>query len=210
MILLFGRATKSQNDLMHQPKTYRGTLRLGIQTDSGDITGAVIKEAVVPAVDAARWSALAREMLGDHEQTPPMYSAIKVNGTPLYKLARKGETVERKARTITISEFEFLNVIPAQAGIQFSELSLKQVEGLDSRLRGNDEKDISFRVRCSSGTYVRTLAEDIGRRLGTVATLVALERESVGPYHVSAALPGDAIRHLGPGELEQKLLPVPA
>jgi tRNA pseudouridine55 synthase len=184
MILLFGRAaTKIQDRLMHQPKTYRGTLRLGIQTDSGDITGAVIKTADVPSVDAAAWATLAKDMVRDHEQTPPMYSAVKVNGTPLYKLARKGETIERKSRTISITQFEWLDRSGA---------------------------DVSFRVRCSSGTYVRTLAESIGVRLNSVATLCALEREEVGTYHVSSAVPGDALRHFAPSELEQKLLPVPS
>ncbi len=183
MILLFGRATKSQDGLMSQPKTYRGTLRLGIQTDSGDITGGVIKESAVPPIMDAQWPAIASEMIGDHEQMPPMYSALKVNGTPLYKLARKGQTVERKPRTISITQFEWL---------------------------GHDGNEASFRVRCSSGTYVRTLAEDIGHRLNTVATLAALEREQVGTYHVNAAVPGDSLRHLVTAELEQKLLPVPA
>jgi tRNA pseudouridine55 synthase len=184
MILLFGRAaTKIQDTLMHQPKTYRGSLRRGIQTDSGDVTGSVIDQRPVPAVDSDRWNAIASEMIGAHTQIPPMYSAIKLNGTPLYKLARKGEIVERKPRSITITHFEWLERADA---------------------------DASFRVRCSSGTYVRTLAEDLGRRLGTVATLSALEREEVGGYHVRSALPADALRHLSLGELERKLTPVPA
>jgi len=183
MILLFGKATKVQDSLMHQPKVYRGTLRRGIQTDSGDITGVVTIEQPIPAIDDATWATVASAMVREHTQTPPMYSAVKINGTPLYKLARKGETIERKSRIITITQFDWLD-------------------------RAGD--DVSFRVRCSSGTYVRTLAEDIGRRLGTVATLAALEREVVGGYHVNAALPADAIRHLSMAELEQKMLPVPA
>jgi tRNA pseudouridine55 synthase len=210
MILLFGRATKSQDNLMHQPKTYRGTLRLGIQTDSGDITGAVIAEAAVPVVTAALLDVVARDMVRDHEQTPPMYSAVKVNGTPLYKLARKGETVERKSRTITIFSFEFLNT-PSFPKVPVGNHPLIEKGGFPIENFGNDGIcEISFRVRCSSGTYVRTLAEDIGRRLGSMATLSALEREEVGAYHVNAAIPGDSLRHLTTAGLEQKLLPVPA
>lgn len=193
MILLFGRATKSQDQFMHQPKTYRGTLRLGLQTDSGDITGQVVERAEVPAVDDNRWTTLAKELVRDHEQTPPMYSAIKVNGTPLYKLARRGEVVERKTRTITVHSFEFLNPNVT-------------VTSVDSTL----PTEVSFRVRCSSGTYVRTLAEDIGRHLNTLATLSALEREEVGSFHVSAALPGESLRGLSSSDLEQRLISVPA
>lgn len=168
MILLFGKATKKQAGLMGQDKTYTATIKLGIKTDSADITGKIIEEKSVPSLGEAQIRATLAGFLGERKQTPPMYSALKVQGTPLYKLARKGETVVRTERSITIRSMEFLE--------------------------HTAQNEIRFKVRCSSGTYVRTLAEDIGAALGTVATMTYLRRDEIGVFGLASAVPGSALK----------------
>lgn len=184
MILLFGRsATKRQDELMHQDKIYRCTLKLGEKTDSGDRTGAVIETRSVPAFDRARIETVLQGFVGERQQVPPMYSALKVNGVPLYKLARKGDVIERKPRTIRILSIELI---------------------------GHTADAIEFRTQCSSGTYVRTLAEEIAEALGTVGTMAALEREAIGSFSVADALPGERMREMNAAQLEQELKPIPS
>ncbi len=130
LIILLGKATKKQSQFMGLDKTYRCHMRLGIQTDSGDITGKVIQEAQVPNLNSEMIQTIFQKMTGPQLQIPPMYSALKVQGTPLYKLARKGVVVKRDPRPIQIFSLDLLNV--------------------------TDNKEIEFKVHCSSGTYVRT------------------------------------------------------
>lgn len=156
--LCIGEATKVAGDLLEGNKAYRFTARLGARTSTGDAEGAVVATAAV-APSSAELEALLRKVLpqflGPQRQVPPMYSALKRDGQPLYKLAREGIEVERPARDITIHELELLGV-----------------EGNDSH----------WRVLCSKGTYIRVLAEDLARAAGTLAHLVALRRDWAAPF----------------------------
>jgi tRNA pseudouridine55 synthase len=180
MILLFGKATKHQASFMGMDKRYRCRVKLGVKTNSGDITGAVISTQEPPPIDQSRLDEALARFTGAISQEPPMYSAVKVGGVPLYKLARKGKTVERTARTVTIHELRGA----AQAG----------------------ELDLS--VHCSSGTYVRTLAEGIAEALGTVGTVSSLVRESIGPHSVEQALAGERLKDLDESGLQSRLVGV--
>jgi tRNA pseudouridine55 synthase len=167
MILLFGKATRQQSTFMGLDKTYRCRMKLGIKTDTADITGTVTSTSPVPPITRDVIAKVFVDSLGPQSQMPPMYSALKVGGTPLYKLARKGKTVERKSRTITLHTLDLLDLT-------------------------TDE--IEFRVRCSSGTYVRTLVEDFAIKLGTVGTMTFLHREKIGDHLVEDAVPGATLR----------------
>ena len=153
--LCFGEATKVCAFLLDADKTYRVTARLGEATDTGDADGDVIARAEVPELTVEEWTAILEGFLGESMQVPPMYSALKKDGQRLYKLARKGEVVERQPRPIRIARIELLEV----AG---------------SRL--------VFRAKCSKGTYIRSLVEDIAKKAGTVAHTARLHRESVAEF----------------------------
>jgi len=153
--LCFGQATKACGQLLGASKAYRATLVLGAATDTGDADGAVLRTATVPASDPARLQAVLAALSGERDQVPPMYSALKRDGRPLYELARRGEEVERAPRRITIHHIEPL----AWSG------------GV-----------LEFEVRCSKGTYVRVLGEEIAAGLGTVGHLGALRRLWVEPF----------------------------
>lgn len=156
-----GRATRGVEFFEHAEKTYEATIRLGLSTDTEDITGTVIQTLPV-SVSKAEFLAVLSQFRGKIQQIPPMYSALKVNGQKLYDLARKGKEVERKPREITIFQLECL---------EFS--------GETARLR----------VRCSKGTYIRTLCKDIGQALGCGGCMEALRRISAGEYTISEAVP---------------------
>lgn len=176
LIILLGRATKHQAALMALDKTYLCHIRFGVKTDSGDITGKEVARGCVPApLTAEVLKPHLASFIGVQTQVPPMHSALKHKGQPLYKLARKGISVERKERTITVYSMELSGLL--------------------------NDSDIQFRVRCSSGTYVRTLAEDLASQLGSYATMVHLVRESIGPYTVDQALLGDQLLSMGPQDL---------
>jgi tRNA pseudouridine55 synthase len=168
--LCVGAGTKIAQFLNAESKAYRGTIGLGFATDTMDVTGQTVAEAEVPPFSWGRLEAVARALLGPQTQVPPMYSAVKVGGRELYKHARAGVTVERAARAIVIES------------LTLSALGADQVE---------------FAVRCSKGTYVRVLAEEVGRGLGTLATLASLRRTEFGPFRVEAAVPLE--RLLEPG-----------
>ena len=153
--LCFGQATKACGALLGQRKAYRATVRLGSATDTGDAEGQVVAQGAVPAVSTEQVEAVLRGLRGDREQVPPMYSALKRDGRPLYELARRGETVERAARPVTI---ELLDLLSRHDG------------------------DLEIEVVCSKGTYVRVLAEEVAAALGTVGHLVALRRLWVEPF----------------------------
>ena len=156
--IFVGRATRGVEFFEHAEKTYETVLRLGLTTDTEDITGAVLTEVPVSVTDGQIEAALAA-FQGEIMQVPPMYSALKVNGQKLCDLARKGKTVERQPRPITIHELTLL-----ERGV--------------NKLR--------LRVRCSKGTYIRALARDIGEALGSGAHLTALKRTRVGDYNIEA------------------------
>jgi tRNA pseudouridine55 synthase len=158
--LCLGEATKIAQFLNAADKRYEGIIRLGWATDTGDRTGRPVREAPACDPDRARLAAVAARFTGELLQTPPMYSALKRDGVPLYRLARRGVEVERQPRPIRI---DVLALEPAGEG----------------RLR--------FAVACSKGTYVRVLAEDIGDALGSAAHLDTLRRTGFGPFSVAAA-----------------------
>jgi tRNA pseudouridine55 synthase len=182
LVVLFGEATKLAGLLLDQDKEYVATVRLGETTSTGDAEGAVLETRPV-SLDGARLGEVLARFRGDIEQTPPMHSALKRDGVPLYKLARQGLDVERAVRRVRILELEALRVEPPL---------------------------VELRVRCSKGTYIRTLAEDIGAALGTGAHLRALRRTASGPFHVRDALPLDAAQELPPAARELRLLPLAA
>ena len=156
-----GRATRGVEFFEHAEKTYETVLRLGLTTDTEDITGTVLTEATVSVTDEQVEGAL-DAFRGKIMQVPPMYSALKVNGQKLCDLARKGKNVERQPRPITIYELTLLN-------------------------RG--ENTLRLRVRCSKGTYIRTLCKDIGEALGCGGCMESLRRVSAGEYTIAEAVP---------------------
>ncbi len=178
MILLVGAATKRQSEIMGQTKTYRCTMKLGVKTDSADMHGKIVETKPVRPYDSRTIEKVFKELTGEIQQIPPMYAAIKKDGVPLYKLARQGITIERPPRTITIHSLSLLNFTP---------------------------DEIEFRTLCSSGTYVRTLVEDIAAKLGTIAAVSALVREAIGGYSLANAVPGNNLRTMTSGELWQKV-----
>ena len=153
--LCLGEATKVAGDLLEGRKSYLFTARLGARTATGDAEGPVVETADVPADAHARLLAVAASLLGSSQQVPPMYSALKRDGQPLYALARQGLEVERAPRTIELQTLELLS---------------------------HDNGDWHWRVECSKGTYIRVLAEDMARAIGSCAHLVALRREYVEPF----------------------------
>ena len=177
-----GGASKAVDLQLDHTKTYCARLRLGMQTDTGDITGTVLETAPVTAGEKELLAVLPR-FLGPRMQTPPMYSAVKINGQPLYKLAREGVTVERKARPIEI---------------------------LDIRYGGSPaENEYVLTVRCSKGTYIRTLCHDIGNLLGTGGCMEELTRTKVGRFELKDSLKLEELRDLAQnGRLEDALIPL--
>ena len=181
--LCFGEATKVCAFLLDADKTYRVTARLGSATDTGDAVGAEVETSEVPSLSREHWKAILDEFLGESMQVPPMYSALRRDGKRLYELARKGETVEREPRPITVHEITLLEI----AG-----------------------KWLVFRVRCSKGTYIRTLVEDIAKRAGTVAHTARLHRESVAEFRAEEMLDiagVEAAAETGVQALRERLLP---
>jgi tRNA pseudouridine55 synthase len=160
LLVCIGEATKISSLLMDMPKTYEAELRLGQRTDTLDADGPIIEEREVSEIPGDAIGAALDSFRGLIRQTPPMYSAIKKDGRPLYELAREGRTVKRKEREVTIYEIE---------------------------CTGYQHPFLRIRVGCSRGTYIRTLAEDIAGRLGTVAHLSALRRTRVGLFNVEDA-----------------------
>src|ERR1700761_4134832 len=180
--LCFGEATKFSQDLLEADKTYEATMRLGIRTATGDAEGEAIETREVTCDEPAVLAAMAR-FRGEIVQVPPMYSALKRDGKPLYEYARAGQVVEREGRQVTIHALEMLAcALP----------------------------DVTFRVTCSKGTYVRTLAEDIGEALGCGAHLVALRRTGVGALTLEHAVTLDALSDAEPQQRDAWLQPVDA
>lgn len=172
MVILVGQATRLAQFLDKDSKEYEAEIRFGFETDTGDRTGSPkseVQDQKSLSVEALE-TALA-SFRGEIEQVPPMYSAKKVDGKKLYELARKGETIERKAVKVRIEKLELLSVPPELADET-----------------ANDIKTVSVRVACSAGTYIRTLAEDIGRKLGVGAHLTELRRTAAGKFTIDQAI----------------------
>lgn len=164
--ILVGRGTRIAEYLLEWDKEYRAVLRLGQTTDTQDATGTMLATRSLDGLAEEKIRAAIAPFRGRITQVPPMYSAVKVAGTPLYKSARAGKTVERQSRTVEIHELDVLGI----AG-----------------------SDITLRVRCSKGTYVRTLCADIGEALGVGGHLLSLQRTRVGPLTVERALTLDEV-----------------
>ena len=181
LIIVLERATKLQDRLMADDKTYEGTLHLGVATDSQDGDGAVLAEKPVPPLAEADLEAVFAKFRGDIQQIPPMVSAKKVAGQTLYKLARKGKTIEREPRPVHIYDFRILG------------LALPRVQ---------------FRVTCTKGTYVRTLCHDIGDQLGCGGHLAELRRTRSGKLDVANAHRLDHLLTLNRAQLQPLIVPI--
>ncbi len=181
LVILLGRGTKLSERVMGSDKTYEGIMELGTSTDSHDAEGKVIARGDASAVTLEDVKREAGRWVGDIMQTPPMVSAIKKNGVALYQLARKGETVEREPRLRHIYEFAIL---------------------------GYEPPCVRFRVRCTKGTYVRTLCHDLGEALGCGAHLKELRRTRSGQLAVEDALPLREITDMELDELLEVVLPL--
>lgn len=181
LVVFVGRATRAVEFAEADSKEYIAGLRLGTVTDTQDITGNVLKKVdIIPSVDEVK--AVLGRFKGEQSQIPPMYSAIKVGGKKLYELARRGETVERKPRKIFIHELE---------------------------LSGERDGDLLLRVKCSKGTYIRTLCDDIGKALGCGACMSYLRRTRAGVFSVENAHSLEEIQNLSDSnELNSVLIEV--
>ena len=179
-----GGASKAVDLQLDHTKAYRATLKLGARTDTGDVTGTVLETAPVTAGEKELLEVLPR-FVGPRMQTPPMYSAVKINGQPLYKLARQGMEVERKARPIEILSIQY--------------------EGSPA------ENEYTLTVKCSKGTYIRVLLEEIAEAMGQKGTMSALRRVAAGVYTEADAHSLEEIqaaKNAGPEALQALMLPV--
>ena len=161
LILGIGKSTKKLSEIIEYDKKYTGIIKMGQKTDTKDLTGSVIKETNIPSMDKIDLNELANSFIGKHMQKPPMYSARKVDGVRLYKLARKNISVERKPKEI-------------------------EIKNLSCSL--NEDDKLLIEVECSSGTYIRVLAEEICEKIGTVGHLIELTRTKVGPFDINESL----------------------
>lgn len=183
LIVVIGKATKMQDMLMCEDKVYTATMKLGIETNSQDADGEVVAEKSTAGITQADIEAAFAHYHGEFDQVPPMYSAIKINGVPCYKLARKGQEVERKARHVRVIEYNITRV-------------------------DLDAAEVDFTVHCSKGFYVRTYAHDIGQYLGCGAHLTALRRIRSGAFDISQAIDVPTLKASSREELMERLLPV--
>ncbi|MGV0035246.1 MAG: tRNA pseudouridine(55) synthase TruB [Candidatus Azotimanducaceae bacterium WSBS_2022_MAG_OTU7] len=181
--LCFGEATKFSQFLLDADKRYRATFKLGIITDSGDADGKVLETRSVPEIGDSKLKSVLENYRGEISQIPSMFSALKVNGQPLYKLARQGIEIERKSRQVTIHELRVLE---------------------------QRQDEIEVEVHCTKGTYVRTLAEDIGLELGCGAHVVELRRLAAGPYKVDETVTMEQLEAMSEdkAQLDARLHPV--
>ena len=180
LIIVLGRGTKLSERLMSDDKVYEGTMKFGEATDSYDCDGEITETKPVPPLTLEQLNEAAVPFIGDIMQMPPMVSAIKKGGVPLYKLARKGIEVEREARLIHIYNFRF---------------------------SAYTEPHGTFRLACTKGTYVRSVAHEMGQKLGCGAHLATLRRSVSGKFDVADALPLDTILGLSQSELEKRVIP---
>ena len=167
LIILVGKATKLSQYLMSLDKVYEGTITLGVATNTYDAEGEVMTTIPVPELTMDEVSKTLGSFMGDQYQTPPMFSAVKIDGQPLYKLARKGVEVEREPRFIRISKFEATRF---------------------------ESPEINFTLNCTKGTYVRTLASDIGEKLDCGAHLSSLRRTASDRFNIKDSITLEAFR----------------
>ena len=180
LIIVLGRGTKLSEKLMSDDKVYTGTVKLGESTDSYDADGQLTGSLPVPPLTLDELNETAGEFIGDLMQTPPMVSAVKKGGVPLYKLARKGIEVPREPRLIHIYNFRFTDY---------------------------QEPLGQFRLACTKGTYVRSVAHDLGQKIGCGAHLSALRRVTSGKFDVSDAAPLENVLKLPASALEKRVIP---
>ncbi len=181
--ICFGEATKFGAQLLDADKTYRVTVRLGERTPSADRESEVIERRELPSFSSAQLAQALADFPREYAQVPPMHSALKQDGKPLYEYARAGITRERAARAIVIHEMRLLDW---------------------------QTPDLSFEVRCSKGTYIRVLAEDLAAQLGTIAHLAALRRLGVAPFGAEPQWSFEALDSFSPAQQQEVLLPVDA
>jgi tRNA pseudouridine55 synthase len=180
--LCFGEASKTAAFMIDAGKTYRAVAQLGIATSTGDIEGSIVQELAVPSLNEVMISDVFERFTGEIEQIPPMYSALKHQGQPLYKLARQGKTIERPPRKVLIHRLELISI---------------------------KDNLLEFEVDCSKGTYIRTLAEDLALGLGTCAHLIELRRLKVEPFDSEAMVSLQQLEQdIEAGTADQHLLPV--
>jgi tRNA pseudouridine55 synthase len=180
LIIVLGRGTKLSERLMSDDKVYEGTMKFGESTDSYDADGELVASLPVPPLTLAELNEATVPFIGDLMQTPPMVSAVKKAGVPLYKLARKGIEVEREARLVHIYKFQFNKY---------------------------QEPIAHFALACTKGTYVRSIAHELGQKLGCGAHLATLRRVVSGKFNVQDAITLDAVLKLTPRELETRVMP---
>jgi tRNA pseudouridine55 synthase len=180
LVIVLGRGTKLSEKLMSDDKLYEGEIKFGVATDSYDADGEITATLPVPLLTLEELNQLAAEFVGDQMQTPPMISAVKKDGVPLYKLARKGIEVPREPRLIHIYRFRFS----------------AYAEPLGR-----------FELACTKGTYVRSVAHELGQKVGCGAHLSSLRRVSSGKFDVADAMPLDGVLKLTQAELEKRVLP---
>ena len=178
--VLLGEATKLMGYLADHDKEYRALVRFGVRTDTQDMSGRVLSEVDVPALDRAAVAAAAKTFVGRIKQTPPMYSALHRDGRRLYELAREGVEVERAAREVLVHAIDVESVDGARATV---------------------------RVVCGKGTYVRTLAADLGDALGVGGAVEQLRRLRVGPFTLDAAVSWELLEHAPAAELRERVAP---
>ncbi|MCC6231602.1 MAG: tRNA pseudouridine(55) synthase TruB [Verrucomicrobiales bacterium] len=182
LVILLGRATKLSDTLMAADKVYTGRVKFGETTDSYDADGEIQTTLPVMPMELPALNEAAAEFCGDLMQAPPMVSAVKIKGVPLYKLARKGIEVPREPRLVHVYSFKF---------------------------QSYSEPFGDFRLACTKGTYVRSIAHDLGQKLGCGAHLVALRRTESGRLSVDQALPMDDLIALPPASLEARVVSIP-
>ena len=185
--LCFGEATKVSAMMLDDNKRYQVVVQLGVMTDTGDAEGEVIKTSVVPDINDDELMFSLQQFMGEIDQVPPMYSALKHNGKKLYELAREGITIERKARRISIFDLKLLA----------------------RSLTGQDKTNqLVLEVFCSKGTYIRSLAEDLGDALGTCGTVLELRRLEAGMFNIAQAKTIEQLTAMSVQELQQSLIAI--
>lgn len=181
LVILLGRGTSASNRFMSSDKTYEGTITLGITTDSQDADGNIIKQTDASGITREQLESAMAKFKGDMFQTPPMVSAIKIEGVPLYKMARRGEEVERKPRFIHVYSFKLLDYTPPSG---------------------------TFVLRCSKGTYVRTICHDVGETLGVGAHLRGLRRTETAGFTIQQAVTLDTLMTMNQTDLINVVVPL--
>jgi len=180
LIIVLGRGTKLSERLMSDDKVYEGAIKFGESTDSYDADGELLGSLPVPPLTIEELNTAAAEFIGDLMQVPPMVSAVKKQGVPLYKLARKGIEVQREPRLIHVYNFRF---------------------------SAYEEPIARFRLACTKGTYVRSIAHELGQKLGCGAHLAALRRVSSGKFDIADAIPFEDALNWTSRQLEQRVIP---